>query len=208
MFHSSIQERGRVTFPLFKGERHYMIPFLQKDGLPSSLNHWQETVDAMLEGIETAEPIYFMADQSVVVKGETQRRPGVHVDGYWCPTLSAHRGGGSHGGHRPIPSHRGQGGHGGSHMSGAWDTIDFSEPEALLLASNVTACRAFVGDYSGEIKEGGDASSIDLSDLRVVHMQRNVTYCGTVATLHESLPVVADSRRTLVRLNCPGVSLN
>ena len=192
MFHSEMQARSRVQFPLFAGERHYMIPFFQSEGLPVHLSHWQPTVDAMLEGIETYAPIYFMADQSFVGAGQTQRRPGLHVDGYWHPDLHAYGG---------------RGGHTGRHMASGWDEVDFSEPEALILASNVSAARAYLGDYDGPIGDGGDASKIDVSNLRVMHMEKNVAYCGTVATLHESLPVRVDCNRTLVRLNCPGVTL-
>lgn len=208
MFHSEMQARSRVQFPLFAGERHYMIPFFQSEGLSVHLSHWQPTVDAMLEGIETYAPIYFMADQSFVGAGQTQRRPGLHVDGYWHPDLHAHGGGGhrGYGGHYPS-GHRGRGGHTGRHMASGWDEVDFSEPEALILASNVSAARAYLGDYDGPIGDGGDASKIDVSNLRVMHMEKNVAYCGTVATLHESLPVRVDCHRTLVRLNCPGVTI-
>jgi hypothetical protein len=208
MFKSEMQERGRVQFPLFAGERHYMIPFFQSEGLPAHLSHWQPTVDAMLEGVETYAPIYFMADQAVVQAGQPHRRPGVHVDGYWHPDLSAHGGGHRGSGHGGFPpSHRGSGGHGGRHMAGGWDVVDFSEPEALILASNVSAARAYIGEYAGPIGEGGDASRVDTTNMRILPMQRNITYFGTVETLHESTHVYADSHRTLVRLNCPGVTL-
>lgn len=123
MYQSVIQERGRVDFPGFQAERHYMIPFFQKYGLPPAIRHWQPTVDAMLSGIYTDQPIYFMADQSFVKAGDPQRRPGVHVDGYWHPEKLAHGGGGhrGYGGHLPRGRHRGRGGHGGSHMSSGWD---------------------------------------------------------------------------------------
>jgi hypothetical protein len=205
MFQSIMQERGPVFFPGFNAERHYMVPFYQEQGLPDHLAHWQNTVDAMLVGITSDQPIYFMADQAFVPAGTTQRRPGLHVDGYWHPSLSAHGGG-----HTPFPpSHRGQGRHrgGGGHMTAGWENIDFSEPEALILASNVSAARAFVGEYDGLVGEGGDCSKIVVDDLAVLHMNRNRAYCGTVATLHESLPVQVDSYRTMVRLNCPGVTI-
>lgn len=209
MFKSEMQERGRVQFPLFAGERHYMIPFFQSEGLPANLSHWQPTVDAMLEGVETYAPIYFMADQTFVQAGQTQRRPGVHVDGYWHPDLHAHGGGGHRGtgGHFPV-GHRGRGGHAGRHMASGWEDVDFSEPEALILASNVSAARAYLGEYAGPIGDGGDASRVDTSNMRIMPMQRNIAYCGTVGTLHESTSVYADSHRTLVRLNCPGVTLH
>jgi hypothetical protein len=203
MFQSIMQERGPVFFPGFNAERHYMVPFYQEQGLPDHLAHWQNTVDAMLVGITSDQPIYFMADQAFVPAGTAQRRPGLHVDGYWHPSLSAHGGGG----HRGYGGHRGRGGHGGSHMSAGWDDIDFTDPEALILASNVSAARAFIGTYDGPIGEGGDCSSIETNNLAVLHMNRNRAYCGTVATLHESLPVQVDSYRTMVRLNCPGVTI-
>lgn len=212
MFVSEMQERGRVQFPLFNGERHYMIPFFQSEGLPAHLSHWQMTVDAMLEGVETYAPIYFMADQAFVPAGQAHRRPGVHVDGYWHPDLHAHGGGGHRGtgGHFPV-GHRGRGGHTGRHMASGsglgWDEVDFSEPEALILASNVSAARAYLGEYDGPIGDGGEASRVDTTNMRIMPMQRNLTYFGTVGTLHESTRVYADSHRTVVRLNCPGVTL-
>jgi hypothetical protein len=208
MYQSVMQERGRVDFPGFQAERHYMIPFFQKYGLPPAIRHWQPTVDAMLSGIHTDQPIYFMADQSFVKAGEPQRRPGVHVDGYWHPEKLAHGGGGhrGYGGHLPRGRHRGRG-HGGSHMSSGWDDIDFSEPEALILASDVSASQAYIGAYEGSIGEGGECSSICLDGLDPIRLKDHTVYCGTVATLHESLPVSVDSYRTLVRLNCPGVTI-
>lgn len=125
MFNSIIRERNGVHFPAFNGEKHYMVPFLKRFGLPNDLSHWQETVDDMLDGIETDEPIYFMADQAFVKAGRPHRRPGVHVDGYWVPDLRGHSGGGGsrHRGYDPLGGHKGVGRHRGygRHASGMWD---------------------------------------------------------------------------------------
>lgn len=92
-------------------------------------------------------------------------------------------------------------------MKGNWDEVDFSEPEALILASNIEASRAFAGFYEGVIGEGGDCSQVDVSGLDVLNLLGNRVYQGNIAMLHESLPVITDSYRTLVRLNCPGVTV-
>lgn len=192
MKHSSIvQQRGQVPFPTFTGERAYMREFTQRDGLPADLIRWQPTVDAMLQGIITEQPIYIMIDQGDVVAGASQRRPGMHIDGYWCAGIQAHGGG-------------------GSHITGSWDTkpnwshTNFSKPEALILASDVSACRALVGEYTGEIGDGGDCSHMDLTALASVRLASGYAYAGNVTMLHESLPVSVNTRRTLVRLNVPG----
>jgi hypothetical protein len=215
MIQSVLQQRGGVAFPEHTGERIYMLPFSKRLGLPKQFGRWQPTVDRMLEGIETSEPIYLMVDQGVVTYNAAQRRPGVHVDGYWNSgytsygSISAHGGRPSHGGHREAPSHGGRRGHGGTprHSAGSngWDRIDFSAPEAVLLAANVSACAAYVGQYDEQlIGEGGDASRIPLDNMDRVVLDSHVVYAGNVGMLHESLPTQREMRRTLVRLNVPG----
>lgn len=212
MFSSFMQERGLVQFPMgYKDESLYMLPFTRSEGLPAYAQHWQPTVDQMLAGVKCGDKtMYFMVDRKFVMEGVPHRRPGVHVDGYWIPDLLAH-GYGSHrgrgGGHSGTGRHRGYGGHGGRHMSGSWSDPDFSEPEALILASDMSAARAYVGEFDGPIGEGGDCSSISLEGLTPVPMMAHRVYAGTVSTLHESLPVPVSGWRTVVRLNCPGVTM-
>lgn len=188
---STVQQRGSVTFPAFLAERVYMRAFTKAEGLPLDLARWQPTVDTMLDGVDTDGPIYLMIDQGVIKAGASQRRPGVHIDGYWVPDLHAHGGGG--------------GGH-----AGCWDTgprwlhCDFSRPEALILASNVTASRAFTGAFTGTPGDGGDFSHLDLSGLASQNLEAGKVYAGNVTMLHESLPVAQDTVRTLVRLSVPG----
>lgn len=186
--HSSVVEpRGVVAFPEYTGERVYMREFFQREGLPADLARWQPTVDAMLEGVDAPGPIYLMIDQAAVRAGKPHRRPGVHIDGYWMPEIQAHK-------------------HIGCRRTGGWTGADFGEAEGLLLASNVTASRAFVGVFSGEPGEGGDCRHIDLAGLRAVTLQAGRAYAGNVTMLHESVPVNEDCLRTLVRLNVPGWS--
>jgi hypothetical protein len=179
---SILQHRGQVTMPQFTGERVYMRP-IRKGALPFDLQRWQPTVDAMLAGIDVAGPMYLMIDQSVVEAGSPQRRPGLHIDGYWVPALQAHEQPGK-------PGHR----HGDCE----------SHPEAILLASDVSASRAFTGRFDTTIGAGGDCSHLSTQGLTEVRLQAGQCYAGNVSMLHESLPVAHTTPRTLVRINVPG----
>jgi hypothetical protein len=189
---------GLVEFPKFKGERHYMIPFTMEKGLPAELRHWQPTVDGMLKGIRTNAEMYLMVDQMEVAAGTPHRRPGVHVDGYWNPAIQAHGDGGHHARrHTPAPRH---GPTPGRHISAA------PYKELLLLASDVEGCQAFTGKYERDFVadwRGGDCADLDVSNLIRIPMRANRCYVGDVFTLHESLPLMVDAKRTLVRINAP-----
>jgi hypothetical protein len=206
-YKSEVKEIGLVSFPEFKGEKVYMVPFLQKEGLPLHLKRWQNTVDQMLKGISTELPIYLMIDEAFVPGGKEQRRPGLHIDGYWLPEQNTHGSGhgsksslmgkhGSHGGHKSNKKEK-----------GSWETADFDFPEGLILASNISASRGFIGDFKGPIKDMGDCGHISTNGLTEVNLEANKAYMGNVTFLHESLPVKTDCYRTLVRLNVPGIKL-
>ena len=190
MFNSKFLQTSSVTFPEFKGEHQYMRKFFKNQGLPSDLARWQETVDQMLIGVETDNPIFIMIDQGVVKSGTSHRRGGKHIDGYWQENINAH--GGGHGGHRISASWR---------TVPKWSTAELKEPEAIILASSIAACNAYVGTWDGIIGEGGDCSNIDTSNMQKVSLQANKTYIGNVGFIHESIPIDKDVERTLVRLN-------
>ena len=217
---SNVQQRGAVPFPAFTGERVYMREFTKASGLPADLTRWQDTVDAMLDGVDTSGPIFLMVDQAPVRMATTQRRPGLHVDGYWHPALQAHGGGGgghssrpaepvgghrhNSGGHRgaPTPEPAAPGAHrggGGGHLHGG----DYAE--TLILASDVLGCAAYVGAFDGQPGEGGDCAHVEASGLLRVDMEPGCAWAGhTLHMLHESQPVRRDCLRTVVRLNVRG----
>jgi hypothetical protein len=188
---SRVTQIGKVEFPAFLAERVYMREFRLETGLPSDLKRWQTTVDQMLAGIDTDEPIYLMIDQGVIKANTSHRRPGAHIDGYWIAAKQRHGGGGGHASRWDNPSPQ-------------WNTCDFSKPEALILASDFCASRALVGEFEGAPGEGGDCSMLDLSELSEVRLQAGIAYAGNVTMVHESLPVAKDTVRTLVRLSVPG----
>ena len=243
-FQSRIETRGSVTFPPFMAEKVYMEEFLKKDGLPNHLAHWQETVDAMLDGVNADGPIYIMIDSAPVSAGKSHRRRGLHIDGYWnAGPLSAHSPGqtepapiGRHRPiHRPVPSPRPKprppvrkprpgremdfqneihndliaGSYGwrstaSGEPSTRWEESTFTAPEAIILASSLSAAIGYIGEFEGPIRDGGDCAHVDLTDLAKINMDANRVYIGNVTALHESLPVPVDGIRQLVRLNVSG----
>lgn len=191
---SNIQIGSTVSFPAWTGERIYMQEFHKNAPLPVQYARWQSTVDQMLGGIDTNGPVYLMVDQALVKGGQPHRRPGVHVDGHWV--INAHGGSGHGSRHGPVPYPR--------HQPGPLHQGSSAQGEALVLASDVEACAAYVGEYERDFVadwRGGDCSDLDLSQLNRVDLYPNHVYIGDVFTLHESLPVQHDCRRTLVRLN-------
>lgn len=186
MNQSILQARGTVGFPQFTSERVYMRAFNPSSPLPLELSRWQPTIDAMMEGID-AEVAYLTLDQKKLIAGQTHRRAGIHIDGYWNPKLHAHS---SHGGGR----HTG------------WESCDFSTREATLLASDYGACQAWTGTWQGNPEAGGDCSHIDTSDMGSWFLTPGKCWAGNITMLHASMPVSHDVARTLVRITVPGWS--
>ena len=206
MYVSEVQPLNSVTFPEFTGERVYMEKFYKQDGLPSHLSRWQNTVDQMLDTVDTDQPIFIMIDQGIVKPNTSHRRPGPHIDGYWIEELKAH--GGSQ--HKFNSIHKFDNRHvlhqgGWSTGPGSWKHVDFSQPESIILASDVVGCKAYTGQWEGDIGEGGDLSHLDLTDLLNFSMHSHVVYKGNVTFIHESIPLQNETQRTLVRLNLKGI---
>lgn len=229
---SIVQQRGAVNFPSFNGDRIHMLTIDRDKPLPEVAKRWQQTIDDMMHGIDHDGPVYLMVDQKRVEAGKLHRRGGMHIDGFWVPgTLIAGMGGYDVG---PKYSTMYAGHHTQVPTAGFKTDVQWEEDqrldkaqrernkkirsrlknipkdagkwpnETIILASNVPACRALVGDWGGIIGEGGDVSHLDLSHMREIQMQAGIAYAGNVTFVHESLPVLHDCERTVVRINVPG----
>lgn len=190
MFYSHAKiTNSHVPFADNIGERVYMVEFDGK--LPAHLQRWQRTVDAMLTDITLGGPQYIMVDQGFVKAGQTLRKPGVHIDGFWEPKMYAH--GGGHGGHTGGGQPRHQG---GKHLQ--WN----NRTELLVLASDEPGCVVYEGEWEGEVDEAHGVSNLS-GQLGKQLMQPHHAYAGDTATLlHESIPQGWDAWRSVVRLNC------
>jgi hypothetical protein len=221
MNHFSYVRRGDyVGFPEWRGERHYMLPFTIQTRLPERVSRFQCTVDQMMKGVDVSarQECYLMVDEMEVATGLCHRRPGLHADGYWIPELKCH--GGSPARHSPVP----------------YEPVNPTPPkpkepdpppppdpsyydgrqkpkkatQGLLIASNHTAARAFIGHYERDFLgdwRGGECFDLSTQGMTEVTLLAGVAYHLDVFTLHESLPVQDEVRRTLVRINVPNWSL-
>lgn len=191
---SNMIQGNTVSFPKNTGERIYMMPFTIKDGLPEHVSRWQQTVDSMLSAIDTDETMYLMVDQGLIKSGDSHRRAGVHIDGNWIASDDG-----------VIAKYKTQ--FSGRHDTGGGHRMLLAD-ESLILASDVSACAAYIGDFDGSPDDGGDCSHIDVSGSRRVQLKANKAYTGNVTMLHESLPVEEDIMRSLVRINVPNHRFN
>ena len=180
IYTSSVKCIGPVDFPEWKGEKHYMVPFKKSYGLPRSLSRFDTTVAMMLSNIDVGDvTMYLMIDEGAIAAGTFHRRPGLHIDGYWNDS--------------PCSNSK-------------WNpSSSFDSPEALLIASSHQGSVAFRGSFKGPIGHGGDCSSIDPAGMQLVELLPNKCWKGNVTMLHESTPALVDMKRTLVRINIPGV---
>lgn len=200
MIKSTIREGYTAPFPEHTGERVHMVPF--KDVLPDNLSRWQRTVDVMLRGIEIPNKAYLMIDQQELKYGQYHRRPGVHVDGNWVGAGFDHdppNDGYKHPPTKPTKPKLHLGRHSHDHY--------IYKPELVILASNVSACEAYVGEFDGTPDSQGSCDHFDLSKAERVFMHKFKVYTGTATTLHRTLPVLTDCKRTVVRINVPGLTV-
>ena len=200
MVRSELFAGAAVPFPSFTGERVYMREIALGAALPADLARWQSTVDAMTRGILATGPAFLMIDQTEVSAGQTHRRPGLHVDGYWHPVMSRH---GNQpapgGGHNPAPAPR------PGHVFAHSGHCPSGAREALIIASDVEGCEAYEGEWDGVAGAGGDCSAVRVARLRRQRMCAGVAWIGeTGALLHSAIPLSARNLRTVVRINVQG----
>jgi len=144
-----------------------------KATLPEHLQRWEGTVQQMLCNLRGQHTCYLMIDQEEVKAGRTHRRPGVHFDGVWIPGLDT-----------------------------SYTLTENDTNKLMFLASNVEGCAAYRGTYDSRlVGEGGDCSRVPVLAMERVVLKPNTCYAMTVVTLHESIPVVENCKRTLVRIN-------
>jgi hypothetical protein len=82
----------------------------------------------------------------------------------------------------------------------------YNDPKGgMIIASNYSACRGWLGDFNGEIRQGGDISHLTtgLVNNSSFILKPNQIYYGNSQFVHESLPVTQNVNRQLVRITLP-----
>lgn len=177
-FISTIENRGRVTLPPFRGIRIMMMPFHIHDpehSLPDELTEWFHILRQM--GKDAPRGVgYLTLDEALVRAGETHRRPGLHVDGI-----------------------------GTDGQAGGWGAGGGYGASGMTMVSSHVGCVAWNQAFGGHPKPDGDCAHLDpeLDPAAAVVLQPlNVYWCGPM-TVHKALPMPTDTHRQFCRVSYP-----
>lgn len=178
-FRKMWSEEGIVEkmMPDFSGTRIMMMPVRlgSLDGVPA---HFQGLID-YLYGLTESRWLghigYLTIDERVLEPGETLRRSGLHVDGYYHGRCGAWGGGGT------------------------WGSVG----NGMLTVSSTSHCRAWLGRAYDEPDAEGGCNHVDLDDLIPYQFKANKIYWVDGACVHESLPVDRKMERQFIRLSMP-----
>lgn len=167
---------GALVFPEFTGERVMMMPVILGDlrGVPRQYHDLAESLYGVTESRHIGNVGYLTIDERVLNPGETLRRPGLHVDGYYQGRSGAWGGGGS------------------------WGSVG----NGMLTISSTAHCRAYLGEIDGIPGNEGECSHLVMPNNGEVFGAGEI-YWVDGACVHESLPVTERTRRQFVRLSMP-----
>ncbi len=122
-------------------------------------------------------------------EGDTQRRPGAHIDGNFFQGRWGNPGGWKVGENGPPVGTQ-------DHARGY-----LSSKGGMIIASNYSSCLGWKGDFNGSAGVGGDCRHIALNDGFM--LSPNTIYYGNTSFIHESIPVRANVVRTMIRVTLP-----
>lgn len=162
---------------MFATQKHMMMPFYLGNpmgSLPDSLGHWKGYIAMVTDHAEAPVGVgYLTIDECLVKAGETQRRPGKHVDG--------------------IGPDGKEGGWGGG---GGWGS------NGMLITSSYAACDVWVGDIDGYPAANGSCEHLS-PDISPIRMKAGDVWWFDGMCLHESVPVTKDVYRQFCRISYP-----
>jgi len=198
-FHGTAKEPNvglRVLLmPIIFGDNK-TVPY--EDFLPMLDMMWKQIDQRQYKG----QVVYLTIDQQKVKAGKTHRRPNLHVDGYphteadaRYQKLSGIWAGSAHGG-----TWGGGGGWGGGNKGLYW-----WDGTGLMTISDVEGCRAWNQYFKGEPKVEGDCEHLrdECLEQNAITLKANALYWMSPSCVHESFPMIVDTKRTFVRLSLP-----
>jgi len=192
--HSQVNILNKIIFPIFSGKQLYMHKTSNKNLiLPNGFEEYKNPISNMLSMINDCDgDIYITIDEKMINKNESHRRGGIHTDGNYIYGWGG--GGGWLTGEngRVLSKEK----HDRQYMStsGGW-----------LIASTFSACKAWKGKVNGYIGQGGncDHLSSQLHSCEEITLKENIVYFMNSTGIHESLPVLQNVKRSLLRITLP-----
>lgn len=192
MITSKVRELGKIEIPLIIGE-YSMIPFNLKT-LEGLNKEFKSLAIDLLKNLKTENEIgFFTIHGKVLKKGETLRRGGPHTDGSYDRNIFDWDNN-SNGGWKV-------GENGPDINSNDHKRLYLNENGGIILASNYSACRGWIGNFEGIPDVGGDCSKLLLNIP--FKLKSNTIYYGNNHFIHESLPMEDDIHRVFVRITLP-----
>lgn len=170
----------------FKGRQLYMAPVdIYKPVMP---NGYEDYLDIFKTVTEMAcvfdGEAYLTVDEKHLAPGDTQRKPGPHIDGYYIKGRLYWGGGG-----------------------GGWNHNCNVVPDkmAVIVASSAPLCKIWEGTFAGVPKDDGDCSHIiNPSDDQFARIfPANEAYLLSKECIHESLPAPEMMSRSFMRIALP-----
>lgn len=188
MLFSDYRELCPVKLP-YKGRQKYMHSFdLASPTMPKGFEDYLAPVVTLCQSARATVGIAHMTvDEKIVPAGNSQRRPGPHVDGRFMPHVAIW-------GHEPGPRWL----HGCNNITGS------PIPRmAVIVAASVAGCRAWRGTFVGQPASDGDlAHLMDQLDNGEI-LQARMGYWLSPDCVHESMVFERDTQRTFLRIALP-----
>ena len=179
MFSSSYRKvwnHSPLQFPAFSGTRIMMMPIKLGFfyGVPEHyvglIRHLYDVMERRFFG----QIGYLTIDERELAPGETLRRGGLHVDGYYHGRCGAWGGGGS------------------------WGSVG----NGMLTISSTPHCKAYLGWIDGQPRNEGECDHLTMPNDGEV-FEAGQIYWLDGACVHESIPVTENTKRQFVRLSMP-----
>lgn len=179
MFNSifrKIWNHSAIPFPHFSNTRIMMMPVKlgRPDGIPENYHALLSELYSMTESRFIGFIGYLTIDEQHLGPGQTLRRGGLHVDGFYHGRCGAWGGG------------------------GPWGSVG----NGMLTISSTPHCKAYLGVFDGEPLAEGECDHLTLPNEGEI-FEAGQVYWVDGACVHESLPVTEKTARQFVRLSMP-----
>lgn len=156
-----------------------MLPFLLEEPVYSTLGligKWENTLKALCDLASVHRGVaYVTIDEAVLQRGETHRRPGLHVDGV---------------------------GENGEY--GSWGGGGKYAANGMIVAASVRGCTAYRQDFDDAPGQNGDCEHLrwQLGE-DAVFMKANIAYWCNPLCVHEGIGMEEQTFRQWIRLSLP-----
>lgn len=185
ILHSDYRKLCEIKLP-YLDRQMYMHSFdLNNPIMPEGFEDYLSPVLALCRSAGAARGIAHMTvDEKIVKAGMSQRRPKPHVDGCFIPSANIW-------------------GHGGWNHNCNKIMGEKIGRMSVIVASSISGCKAWKGDFEALPKNDGDLSHIlDVLGEGEI-LPANVGYLLSPDGIHESMVFEDDTKRSFLRIALP-----